>query len=202
MPLAAGMPAFPGDPVFASRPVRELARGAPYNLSALELGSHTGTHVDPPRHFLPHGASVDRIDLGLLNGPCSVVQVPEGRTVIRAEDLGSITGSPGRVLFRTENSRRWARRLEFFPDYVGLDLTAARSLADRGVRLIGLDALSIERDPTATYPVHRLLLGAGVVILEGLLLDGVEAGPAELHCLPLRLADGDGGPARVALCRP
>ncbi len=199
MPLGAGMPAFPGDPVFQSSRVKSLEARAPYNLSRFELGSHTGTHVDPPSHFVRDGAPIDLVPLDRLNGPCAVVEIPHDvRTVARAlvEDVPEGTE---RVLFRTANSARWAEKLAYFPDYVHLDEEAARQLLGRGVRLVGIDALSIELDPDGRFPVHRMLLGRGVVIVEGLLLAAVPAGAYELACLPLRITGGDGGPARAAV---
>jgi arylformamidase len=199
MPLFAGMPAFPGDPPFACEPYRTLEGGDPYRLSLIRLGSHTGTHVDPPLHFLPGGTSVDRLDLELLNGPAALLQIPPDRTAIGPDELRGVPSGTSRVLLRTANSERWARRLEFFTDYVALTPDGARSLRERGIRLVGIDALSIEADPTEKYPVHRDLLGHGVPILEGLLLSEAPEGTYELECLPLRLRDGDGGPARVVL---
>jgi len=199
MPLFPGMPTFPGDPPFVAEPVRRVDRGAPYSLSRLSLGSHAGTHVDPPSHFFPAGRPVDQLDLEILQGPCRVVDVgPRGRE-IQAEELATVPAGTSRLLLRTPNSPRWARRLEFFPDYVGLGLPAARRLAEQGVRLVGIDALSVESDPTEAFPVHRELLGRGIVILEGLLLEPARAGRYELACLPLLWKDGDGGPARAAL---
>ena len=199
MPLFGGMPSFPGDPPFVSEPVLRIARGAPYDLSRLTLGSHAGTHLDPPSHFLPGGTSADRIDLGTLQGPCRVVEVGRRGSEIGVDELGPVPRGTSRLLLKTPNSRRWARKLEFFPDFVGLGLSAAHWLADRGVRLVGIDALSVEADPSGRFPVHRELLGRGVVILEGLLLGPVRPGGYDLACLPLRVQDGDGGPARAAV---
>jgi arylformamidase len=202
MPLFAGMPAFPGDPEYSARSVRSAALGDPYSLSALSFGSHTGTHVDPPSHFLVGGDTVDRLDLSILNGPCRVVGVPEGRPSIGPEELSAIPRGTSRVLFRTSNSLRWRQKLEFFPEYVALSEPGARALLDRGVRLVGIDSLSVESDPSDRFPVHHLLLGRGALILEGLLLADVPAGEYDLECLPLLIRGGDGGPARVALRSP
>lgn len=199
MPLSVGMPSFPGDPPFARVPVRSIASGDPYNLSRIEMGTHAGTHVDPCSHFVAGGEPVDAIDLDRLNGPCVVVDVPDGAAAVRPEHLLGVPAGTERVLFRTANSRRWAQRLVYFPDYVALDVATARRLRERGVRLVGLDALSIENDVTQRFPVHHELLAHGVLILEGLLLQEVPSGPAELRCLPLKLRGGDGGPARVVL---
>lgn len=202
MPLGNGMPSFPGDPPFTLSPARRIARGDPYNLSEITLGTHAGTHVDPPSHFVEGGLPIDRVDLDRLNGPCVVVEVPAGVDEIPPSAVDGLADGVSRVLFRTSNSERWRQRLAFFPDYVALSPASAAALLERGVRTVGLDALSIERDVTGTFPVHRLLLGAGVAIIEGLLLAEAAGGAAVLRCLPLRLRDGDGGPARATLEYP
>ncbi len=201
MPLSSGMPAFPEDPVFSSEPDRRIAAGDAYNLSRLALGSHTGTHLDPPRHFFERGAAADALDLHVLNGGCEVVDAGAAEGPLGPGDLAAIPPGTTRVLVRTANSSRWAQRLSFFPDYVALGLEGARFLHERGVRLVGIDSLSIESDPSGTFPVHRELLGHGTIILEGLLLDRVPPGAYELVCLPLLLREGDGAPAR-AILRP
>jgi len=201
MPLDAGTPVFPGDPPFASVPTARRTQGAPYDLSILTLGSHAGTHVDPPSHFFPGGVPADRLDLGTLNGSALVAEIPGPSDTIGPAELSGIPAGTERLLLRTANSVRWARRLEFFPDFVGLSAEGARYLVGRGVRLVGIDALSIERGLGPEFPTHRELLGHGVPIVEGLLLGAVEPGTYRLHCLPLRIREGDGGPARVALSR-
>ncbi|HEY6237808.1 MAG TPA: cyclase family protein [Thermoplasmata archaeon] len=198
-PISEGMAVFPGDPPVRVRRTHSVARGDPYNLSSLEMGSHTGTHVDPPSHFLDGGATADELDLSVLNGPCRVVETSGTSTLVGAREVAEIPEVAERVLWKTSNSSRWARGEAFFADYVSLDVGAAEALLARRVRLVGIDALSIESDPTGKYPVHHRLLGAGTLILEGLRLDGVPAGLYELRCLPLRLQGGDGGPARAVL---
>lgn len=202
MPLGPGMPAFPGDPPFESRAVRRLSHGDPYNLTGISMGSHAGTHVDPPCHFVKGGATIDQIDFDRLNGPCEVVDLPASVRVIGAEEVRSVPSGARKVLFRTSNSRRWSESLSFFSDYVALTAEGAERLLAAGVTLVGVDALSIENDPTGQFPVHHRLLGGGSLIVEGLLLHGVPSGPAEISCLPLRLAGGDGGPARAFLSWP
>ncbi len=199
MPLFEQMPCFPGDPEFSLRPVHSLARGDAYSVSAVALGSHAGTHVDPPNHFLPDGASIDRVDPDILNGPCRVLEVAGADSEIGPEVIEQIPAGTTRVLFRTRNSERWSRRLEFFPDYVSVGPAAADAIVARGIRLVGVDSLSVERDLTGRFPVHHRLLGHGTLIIEGLLLAGAPAGEYRLHALPLRLKGGDGGPARVYL---
>lgn len=202
MDLATTMPRFPGDPEFHLEAVHAIARGDGYNLSEVRMGTHAGTHVDPPLHFFPGGIPTDGLDLSTLNGPCEVVQVPDDVARIRISDLGRVPAGSERILFRTRNSERWSHEAGFFPDYVALDISAADELAARGVRLVGIDALSVESDPAGRYPVHHALLGRGVLILEGLRLAGVAPGQYELRCLPLKLRGGDGGPARAALVAP
>ena len=202
MPLFPGMPSFPGDPAFGCTRLRSLAQGDPYNLSGLALGSHTGTHVDPPVHFIAGGATTDQLDLAALNGPCRVVEIASGARSVSPSDVRRVPTGTDRVLFRTSNSYRWATQLTFFPDYVALTPESARVLVERKVRLVGIDALSIENDPSGTFPVHRSLLGSGTLILEGILLDGAPEGEYTLNCLPLRLREGDGGPARATLSAP
>lgn len=194
-----GMPSFPGDPPISVRATHELSRGAAYNLSELSLGSHAGTHIDPPRHFLPGGLPVDRIDLEALNGPCRVVHVPDPHREVSTGDLKGLLHGVTRVLFRTRNSARWAQGESFFPDYVAVAPETAEYLAASKFRLVGIDSQSIEKDSTDQYPVHHTLLGSGCVILEGLRLAEVPAGEYELRCLPLKLRDGDGAPCRAVL---
>lgn len=202
MPIAEGMAGFPGDPPVQIARRSSLDRGDAYNISNLSLGTHTGTHVDPPVHFLAQGATIDRIDLSILNGPCEVVEIPADRDRIGAHAFDHVPRETHRVLFRTANSARWAQGAAFFADYVALDGEAAEAAVARGIRLVGIDSLSIERDDTGRYPVHHRLLGASVLILEGLLLAEVPPGRYQLRCLPLRITDGDGGPARALLLPP
>jgi arylformamidase len=198
-PIRTGMPTFPGDPPVEVEPAKRIADGDPYDLSALRLGSHTGTHVDPPRHFVPGGAGIDAVDPARLNGPARVVHLPRAVRSIGAREAGAVPEGSERVLFRTSNSERWHERMSFFGDFVAVAPEGAEELVRRGVRLVGIDALSIERDETERYPVHHRLLGSDILIVEGLLLFDAPEGEHELRCLPLRIADGDGGPARALL---
>lgn len=189
------MPVWPGDP-----PVTIIrAEGLPA-VSQLSLGTHTGTHVDPPAHFLAGATTIDRLPLAALIGPAWVAHI--ARTgAITAEALAAATIPPGteRLLLRTPNSDTTGT--VFDPGYVALTDDAAEWLLARGVRLIGIDGPSIEPFNAPDAPAHHRLLGAGVVIVEGLALGGIAPGPYELICLPLRIADGDGAPARAVLRR-
>jgi arylformamidase len=208
LPIAAGMLVWPGDPPVSMAPAARISAGAVANVSELRLGSHTGTHVDPPSHFLDGAPAADQVPLDALIGDCTVVEIPRSSGTIGPADLEAAhLGGATRVLFKTGNSARWSLPEPAFPAaYASLSAAGAAWLVRHGVRLVGIDFLSIEApgegggDPT--YPAHRALLGAGVVIVEGLDLSAVEPGPYRLICLPLRLAGGDGAPARAVLLGP
>lgn len=199
LPLRVGSAVYPGDPPIRIGVHSAIARGDPANVSTLALGSHSGTHVDAPSHFLSGGDTVDRLPLERLVGPAVVLDVSRGAGGIGAEELaGHDLADRGRVLLRTGNADL-LRRGEFSPGYRALTLGGARYLLDRGVGLVGVDTLSVEGFGSADFPVHRLLLGEGVVIVEGLDLSTVPAGRYGLICLPLGLVGLDGAPARAVL---
>lgn len=199
VPLRAGMTVWPGDEPARIERVQAIERGDPYNLTRLSISAHTGTHIDAPLHFLPGGAPVSAMAVEATCGPARVVDV--AGDVIGAADVPGDLAPGARILFRTRNSERDLFAGTFFEDYVYLGRDAAEKLVRAGARLAGIDALSVSgyrEDPAET---HRLLLGAGIWILEGVCLRGVEAGEYELLCLPLRIEEADGAPAR-ALLRP
>jgi arylformamidase len=198
VPIHPGMVVYQGDPPVEVTAALSLERGDPANVSRLALGSHTGTHVDAPRHFVPGGAGVDRLSPEALIGAARVLACPPGP--IAAATVAGRAGRGERLVLKSGNSALWTRG-RFAADYQALTLDAARALAQAGVGLVAIDYLSIEAFAAPGHPVHRCLLEAGVVVLEGLDLSDVEPGPYELCCLPLRLRDGDGAPAR-ALLRP
>jgi arylformamidase len=198
VPLSSQTPTFPGDPSFRSEPVHLLQAGAPCNVSRLTLGSHAGTHVDAPFHFLENGATVDELPLEILTGKSRVVAVAARDAVDRADLEALDLRDDLRLLIRTRNSGQ-LRQPEFRPEFVHLTPEAASYLVQVGIKLVGWDYLSIEKFGTRDFPAHHALLGAGVVIVEGLDLSQVEPGEYELTCLPLKVAGGDGAPARVIL---
>jgi arylformamidase len=181
--------------------VRSIERGDPYRLSALALGSHSGTHLDAPSHFLADGLPVDRADLALLNGPVWVETLSEDVVAIGPPEVDAVPAGTRRVLFASSNSPRFARGESFFPDFVAVTAAGADALVAKGVGLVGVDGLSVESDPTQHFPVHHRLLGAGVWIVEGLRLAGIPGGSYELTCLPLPLTGVDGSPCRAVLWR-
>jgi arylformamidase len=198
--MHAGMVHYPGNPPVLIDFVRNLDRGDAETLSRLSLSVHSGTHVDAPIHFIRNAPGVDRLPIDTLIGPARVIDVPDAQA-LTAEDLTPYEIAPGeRILLRTRNSQRCWNNDEFVADYSYVSVGAAKLLAETRVRLIGIDYLSIGRGET-NPEVHRILLGAGIVILEGLDLSQVSAGWHDLICLPLRLVGRDGAPAR-ALVRP
>lgn len=181
------MAVWPGDPPVLVEPLSRVEAGDVAAVSRLALGTHTGTHVDPPAHFLAGGATVDQLPLDVLVGPAVVADLTGGGPIdaARLEALGLADGTV-RLLLKTS-----ATEGLLTPD-------GAAWLVERGVRLVGADTLSIE-PATDNYPVHRCLLGAGVIIVEGLDLTAAAPGRYQLVCLPLRIAGGDGAPARAVL---
>ena len=199
VPLDSRVPIFPGDPDFRLERVASLSDGAVCNLSRLDCGTHTGTHIDAPVHFIDGAPAVDATPLEAMLGPAYVVDATSVSERIDAGTLGAlaIPEDVDRLIFKTRNSELWALPT-FAPDFVGVTARAAAALVERGVRLVGIDYLSIAPpgDPT---PTHVALLSAGVVILEGLDLRAVAPGRYELLCLPIRLVGSDGAPARAVL---
>jgi arylformamidase len=196
VPLSAAVPTFPGDPRFEMDFAHRITDGKPYNVAYLKMGAHAGTHVDAPYHFLEDGLTVDRLPLEVLMGPARVVAVSSDR--IRRDDLEGRGPLGTRVLFKTRNSGT-LRQPAFREDFVALDPAAAEALVAAGVKLVGVDYLSVEAFGSKDFAAHHVLLGAGVVIVEGLDLSEVAPGEYDLACLPLRIEGADGSPARVVL---
>jgi len=197
--ISADLPAWPGDPLVQVTPL-SVADGTGPAVSHLSLSSHSGTHVDAPAHYLAGGVTVDRLPLDVLIGAAWLAHVPGGGHVTAAKLAGAaIPAGITRLLIRTENSERVAVGGRFEPGFLALTADAAAWLLDKGMRLVGIDGPSVEPFDAEGAPVHRALLEAGVVIVEGLDLAGIPAGPYRLICLPLRVAGADGAPARAVL---
>ena len=199
VPIREGMAVYPENPGVTVERVREVEHGASSTLSRICLGTHTGTHVDAPMHFLGPGApGIDDMAPELMVGPARVIEL-DAPVSISAEDLAAHAPAPGeRLLLKTRNSELWARD-GFQADYVFLQTEAARMLAGAGVSVLGVDYLSVGGYKSNGRDVHRTLLEAGIYLIEGLDLRQAEAGPCELYCLPLRIAGAEGAPARVLL---
>ena len=202
MMLHAGMVHWPGDPPVAITRTSDLARGDSATVSKLSMGSHTGTHMDAPLHFFRGGRGLDAMPLETTVGPARVIAIRHPHWITPDELRPHRIHRGERILLKTKNSARGWKTDRFVEDFVSLSIEAARFLAARRVRAVGIDALSVggyrERNGVA---VHRALLGAGVWILEGLDLSRVRPGRYELLCLPLRVRASDGAPAR-AILRP
>jgi arylformamidase len=202
LPIGPDLLVWPGDPPIDVVPRLRLAKGDPANVSELRMGTHTGTHVDPPNHFVEGSTGVDRVPLDVLMGRAIVVDARHLDRPIEPTDFDElgIPRSETRVLLRTANSELWRTPPVRFPDrYACLTPETAHLVVDRGIRLIGVDFLSVEEKGATGHPVHHILLENGVVIVEGLNLSEAEPGEYTLACLPLKIVDGDGGPARALL---
>lgn len=195
--ISPHVPAWPGDRFVLHR-VEEIAKGHVCNKSHLEIGSHIATHIDAPYHFEEDGMTIDRIPPDVFAGPARVVSFPASER-IDVEEIESVSLSGvERILFKTRNSSLW-KESGFHEDYVYLTPEACRVLADAGMKLVGVDYLSLEEYGVQDFEGHHTLLGKNIPILEGLDLSEVEPGDYELVALPLKIAGGDGSPARALL---
>lgn len=198
VPISPALPRYPGDPPIRLVPLPPPDEGEPFRTSRLSFGSHTGTHIDAPAHLLKGGMTVDQIPLPNLIGPCLVVDLTDLRGEI---DVALLKKLPikgvRRLLFHTRNSMLWDQS-GFVEDFAALTPAAAGYLVELDVQLVGIDYLSVEGGESQGK-VHRILLDAGVIILEGLNLVGVSRGEYELICLPLKIRGGDGAPCRAVL---
>jgi arylformamidase len=193
------MPTYAGEPGLQLDHLKQISRGDSANVTALSLGSHTGTHVDAPHHFLDGRSTVEAMPPEALVGPAAVIELTEQRHVTAADlQAASIPEGTTRLLLKTSNSRFWEDD-EFHTDFVGLAGDAAEWLVGRGYVLVGIDYLSIERFRSPDHEVHKTLLAANVVIVEGLDLRAVPRGEYMMACAPLKVVGADGAPARVFL---
>jgi arylformamidase len=203
LPLYPGCPTWPGDELFQRHLVSSLATGDSSNTSAFSASAHAGTHVDAPLHCVADANGVDRIDLATLVGPADVVDVQTAEHVAAQALAPAVVGQPDRLLIRTRNSEPGGAigGDVFREDYCALTADAADWVVARGVRLLGIDSYSVDSygDRGAC---HRILLAAGVVVLEGLDLRRVRPGAYTLIAAPIKLVDFDGAPVRAMLARP
>jgi len=199
--ISPSLPTWPGDPGLVLEQFESMDKGAHANVTSISSSVHLGTHVDAPHHFLNDGRTIESLPLDVLTGPCYVTQLPDGIDAITAEVLErtEISSDMKRVLFGTSNSHQWVTgESKFLEDFVAITEDGAEWLVERGVQLVGVDYLSV-----APYgdsePTHKVLLKAGIVIVEGLNLSKVMRGFYDLYCLPLKIAGSDGAPARAIL---
>jgi arylformamidase len=200
LPIFPGMPIWPGDPAPILEPVTTLQQHG-VQTSRLTLGTHTGTHLDAPRHFIPGGRTIDQLDLRALVGPCQVIEVAHGGERLSHAALRPFDLQPGaRVLLKTQRSQR-PDGLAFAPDFIALDPSAADYLCERRVQLVGIDSPSIDAWGADDFPCHKRLLGADILLLENLALQHVAPGDYGLIAVPLNLVAADGCPVRALLTR-
>lgn len=201
VPISAATPIYEGDPAVEIKTVHSLEAGAPANVSQICCGVHTATHVDAPVHFVAGARRVDEIELEKLIGACRVVELSDDVIEIEPRHVENLA-SVERVLFKTRNSAFWNEPEKGFrTDFTFISPAAARVLAGKNVKLVGIDYLSVEKFGAETFDTHIALLENEIVIIEGLDLRAVPAGDYELVCLPLKYIGGagDGAPARTVL---
>lgn len=199
VPIADGGVVYPGNPAISITPQQEISKGGSSNVSSLAFGSHTGTHVDAPKHFFDDGATVDNLALDILMGPAMLIYMDESVMSVGKDELSrhQLKGH-SRILIQTRNSS-FIRGDEFIKDYTYLAPDGAEYLASLGVTLVGVDYFSVEQFHSGHHKTHRTLLERGIIIVEGLDLSEPPMGPYQLCVLPLKLAGLDGAPARAVL---
>jgi len=199
VPVVGGGTVYPGNPEIRIEPASEVSKGASSNVSRLSFGSHTGTHVDAMKHFFDGTSTVDELPLAALMGPATVIAFPGDVMSVTADHFKKhkLRGVK-RLLIKTRNSG-FITDGTFHPDYTFVAPDGAEHLVKLGVKLVGVDYLSVEQFHSGHHKTHRTLLGKGIVIVEGLNLSAVKPGKYDFYCLPLRLAGLDGAPARAVL---
>lgn len=200
VPITNSMTVWPGDPSVQLSAQSHLSRDKTHTvrLTAIEMGSHTGTHIDAPLHMIEEGKRLQELPLETLTGKATVFEIPGTRSLGRAELSRLNWDGVERALFKTENSKHWQDG-KFYEEFVYLDPEGAEFLVEQSVRLVGIDYLSIDKYKSLSHPSHFVLLKKNIPILEGLNLNAVPAGEYTLVALPLNLQDADGAPTRVIL---
>jgi arylformamidase len=197
--LQERMPVYPGDPPYQTRRQWSIADGAVCNTGDFTMSMHCGTHVDAPLHFFESGAAISDLALGRFCGKARVVEL-DVRLPVAAADLAGLELEDGdRLLLKIPANEALDHTLFFNPDYIGLTADAAACLVAQNVALVGINCCSVENDPANQFPVHRMLLAAGIPIVENLCLAAVAAGEYYLFCCPLKMAGSHGAPARAVL---
>jgi arylformamidase len=196
-------PVYEGDAPMKFDFLKDMRKGDALTLSAYSLGAHSGTHIDAPMHFVRDGAPIDRVPLEPLIGPARVIEIPDGVQSVNATELNRHKWRGAeRVLFRTRSSvRGWMKSSTFHRDFAYIAPDAAQLLANAGVKLVGIDYISAEQFGAAAPMTHRILLGKGIPIVEGLALEAIGGGDYDLIVLPIKVGGHEGAPARAVLRR-
>jgi arylformamidase len=200
VPVFQGMVHWPGDPAFTFDWFLQIGKnGAPCNVSKLSLGTHTGTHMDAPLHFIRNGKTIDQLPLDATMGPARIIPI-KNKESIQVDELKPFRIRKGeRILFKTRNSTRSWKMKKFDEDFVFISKEAAAYLADKKIQTVGVDYLSVGGFKKDGVETHQALLGAGIWIIEGLNLAKAKAGNCELICLPLKVLGAEGAPARAVI---
>ncbi len=200
VPIRQEMPYYPGDPAPQITRLKAHERGDEWQTTHLSFSAHLGTHIDAPRHRVRGGATVDQLDLQTLLGPAYVVDLTDVASEIHAADLQARAIPPRvkRLILKTRNATLWQRDA-FQTDFVALSASGAEWLVARDIRLVAMDYLSADLFTSPDFRAHDALLQNGVVIVEGVMSGEIEEGWYTLICLPLRVRDADGAPARAVL---
>jgi arylformamidase len=200
VPISNALPVWPGDPPVQLTAKSHQSRDETHTvrLTAIEMGSHTGTHMDAPFHMIDGGKRLDDFPLDTLIGKVTVIEIPSARSIGRTQLEAFDWSGVERVLLKTENSKHWNDN-EFYEEFVYLEPEGAQFLVERGVRLVGIDYLSIDKFRSESHPSHFVLLRKNILIIEGLNLSAVPEGNYTIFALPLNLQDADGAPTRVVL---
>ena len=201
VPLHNAMVHWPGDPPVRIERVLDVERGDGHTLSEISMGSHTGTHIDAPPHFIRHGIGIDKMPLDVTIGRARVIAFRDTVSIKPEELINKRLRRGERILFKTRNSPRVWQRDTFTEDFVFISKEAACFLVERGIMVVGVDYLSVGGFKQKSSQIHRTLLEGGTWVIEGLDLSHVSPGTYDLICLPLKLDAGEGAPAR-AILRP
>lgn len=191
---------YPGDPVVQIEQTFNIAKGDIVNLCNIAMGSHTGTHVDAPKHFYDQGLTIDQLPMDYFIGPAKVFELTKVATVSKADLQSCDIKKADIVLLKTKNSALLAKTT-FDPAFTYLEPEAAEFLADVGIRTLGFDYLTIDPYNNPDFKSHYILLGHNIVIIEGLNLSAITPGEYQMVALPLKLQNGNGSPARVVLIK-
>jgi arylformamidase len=199
----ATTPVYEGDAPMGFEFLKDMRKGDGFTLSKYSLGAHSGTHIDAPMHFVRDGAPIDRVPLEPMIGPARVIDIPDSVQAITAAELNRHRWRDApRVIFRTRSSQRgWMHSSTFHRDFAYIAPDAAQLLADAGVKLVGIDYISAEQFAAPAPMTHRILLGRGIPIVEGLALEGVRPGNYDLIVLPMKVGGHEAAPARAVLRR-